>query len=160
MIEKKRLEELIEKGATIYCPLFVGDYIKLNKKETFVHSVDGETVLYVYTPSNCETYGYYGLDILYESKEEAEWYVEFGNIERTEKLTLPTWEEVQNDLEKSPDGDYFIVDNDKVTFIYYKSNGFEVISNCDNYHFFGSTKENYLEACRLAKKLFLGLEDK
>ena len=149
MIEKKRLEKLIEAEETIYT---LDSDVHLNSR---YHFIDGNRL---YEKHRDEAEYLYDLEDLFESEEEAEWYLEFGNIERTEKLTLPTWEEVQNDLEKRPDGDYVIVDNDKVTFIYYKSNGFEVISNCDNYHYFGSTKENYIEACRLAKKLFLGEE--
>ena len=30
---------------------------------------------------------------VYENKEEAEWVAEFGNVTRTEKLELPTWEQ-------------------------------------------------------------------
>lgn len=156
MISKERLEELIKEGATIY-DIFLGN----------IYFVDLTMAKYYDVPKYIEyKNNYYDCNLtrdiqdLFETKEEVEWELEFGNITRTETLNLPTWEELQKDLEKCPDGEYVIVDNYRITFTYYKPSRFELISNCDYYtcdnYNFGSTKENYIEACRVAKKMFLG----
>jgi len=157
MITRERLEELIEQGATIWGvtdytyhsskPYKRIEYWDLRNTSPFYK----KNIDYFLEMSNYTEF--------FETKEEAEWELEFGNITRTEILSLPTWEELQKDLEKLPDGEYVIVDNYRITFTYCKPSGFDLIC-CDYYAYdnynFGSTKENYIEACKLAKKLFLG----
>jgi hypothetical protein len=91
---------------------------------------------------------------LFETKEDAEWHKEFGCIERTERLELPTWEEFQN--------------VDDICFVCVKTgttvrvfnwgfNGEIYIS--DEWGIsetFEYSKEGYTLACRKAKELFLG----
>lgn len=77
------------------------------------------------------------------------WEKEFGCIERTERLELPTWEESKeccticcfDDVEF----DYFVHDN---TYCLYQ--------DCYKLLDLEATKENYTFACRKAKELFLG----
>lgn len=150
MIEKERLEELIKQGATIWGVVDYTYHSSKPYKRIEYWDLGNMPTFYIdefyETNWNAE---------FFETKEDAEFALKYQNITRTETLSLPTWEEVQRDLEKRTDGDYVIVDNERVTFIYYKPSGFEVISNCDNYNF-GPTKDNYTEACEICRKLFLG----
>ena len=104
---------------------------------------------------------------IYETKEDAEWEHEFGNIMWTEKLELPTWEQIQPDTE-----------DDSTTFIFNSRDGTEYVltaTDCGDDDFydwaievystsgdfnrvFDFTYDGYLEACRFCKKLFLGEE--
>ena len=101
--------------------------------------------------------------MLFETIEEAEWYKEFGCIERTESLELPPWEEMikeprcldcwtkefvvmKNDI---PIGKAFIgVDFDcEMVSVEMGSNQYFVEQ---------LAKDNYIKACTIARKLFLG----
>lgn len=96
---------------------------------------------------------------VFETKEEAEWEMKFGDVKRTEKLGLPTWEQFM----LTSDGVEFTAKNgDKIRFhkisdytesriTVYDKNGKESIDEE-----WEATKENYIEACKLCKKLFLG----
>lgn len=143
MISKERLEELIEQGATVYYPIPYGaNNIKLTKLYR-VYDWNNELYLFVGDTNYCP------LSILFETKEDAEWYKEFGCIERTERLDLPTWEEFNNQPEFYFD-DYTLVKiNDKILL----KDGFE------DYVYKEFTKENYILACRKCKELFLGGSD-
>ena len=158
MITKERLEELIEQNATIYSihssssfEIKLTENSKIYNTSLFGHSVFGIPFRY-----------------LFETKEEAEWHKEFGCIERTERLELPTWEELQNKRE------FYIGFNDREGIVRYylaidmpykKDVGVILISysdaNNDTIICFDkiATKENYTLACRKVKELFLGSED-
>ena len=165
MIEKSRLEELIEQGATIYGKIF-GEILTIELSEKNKPEIKYDDRLDVYCSSD-EWRNKMQFCYLWETKEEAEWELEFGNITRTETLRLPTWKE-------------FLKDNFGIRF-YYKSREFclhkvrysaddnnpqwkiNIYEDyCDDYDTvawekeWDLTKENYIEACRLAKKLFLG----
>lgn len=155
MITKERLEELIEQGATIWTNNIC--HIKLVNDNQ--HNIElYKDCLYIEeefkSKSNIwwEDYTKEFKD-LFETKEEAEWHKEFGCIERTERLELPTWEEF--------DGQKFVwfFDKDhKGCCLHYL--------NCSNKIFVNVggevveigelNKENYTIACRKAKELFLG----
>lgn len=169
MITKKRLEELIEQGATIY-------YIKI---ETFVAGYSNFISIKeieLYSPIQCKILEKYynnedylivkygnGTDYflpynLFETKEEAEWELEFGNITRTETLRLPRWEEFEllgHDVD-------FIGEDKTPYYFRLNYNKSEIyITNFTNgkaIYCAKATKENYIEACKLCKKLFLGEE--
>lgn len=151
MITKERLQELIEQGATIYS---VDDSIVLEIKANELY----------YSKSN-DNYQYneyffvyeFNEEDLFETKEEAEFVREFGCIERTERLELPTWEEVSRDLKDVPAGSYVIKEFDDVSLEYSKYNEvFIGIYKSDYSEDWEATKENYTLACRKAKELFLG----
>ena len=142
MIQPDRLKEL-EK---VYC------VFKDNGEITETHITDE----YI---NNCDWY-----EDLFETKEEAEWYLEFGNITREEKLVLPTWEEAQKEkfcFAKGFDSLYgfklFVFINKftndfEVSFFHgYKTNDY-----CIEKHFDLRDKEQYIKGCRLCKQLFLG----
>lgn len=101
MISKKRLEELVKKGATIYA-------VTLDDKVGFINFIDYEGKVLENTlkfrvkikPDLSNWYGCepnwsedISLKSLFETKEEAEEYLKYGNITRTEKFPYVSWEE-------------------------------------------------------------------
>ena len=102
----------------------------------------------------------YDIKYLFENKEEFDWLLEFGNIQRTETLSLPTWEDMQNKIQSNGFGNKVIANFDSYVFEYKKSLNLQVVIGInlgsETLYYGDLTKENYLEACRLAKKLFLG----
>ena len=102
---------------------------------------------------------------VYETKEDAEWEAEFGNVQWIERLELPTWEQIQPESE-----------NDSITLTFNSKDGTEYVLSVTDYgdddfydwtievystssdfsHDFPFNYDGYLEACRLCKKLFLG----
>lgn len=91
------------------------------------------------------------------------WEKEFGCIERTERLELPTWEEdVRKDILFSASGGirYVFMNKIKTGYSIEKENPYIIriqkIGECDNFIDYEHTKENYTLACRKAKELFLG----
>ena len=148
MISRERLEELIEQEATIYDPDTMWESIgeiKLNKKMKVKDGrLDGDLGDLGLKGAMCSCF--VRLEDLVESKEEAEWIIEFGCITRTERLELPTWEEFNNQPEFYFD-DYTLVKiNDKIL----------LKDTFEDYVYKEFTKENYILACRKAKELFLG----
>lgn len=153
MISKQRLEELIEQGATIY---------KISK-ETFIAGVS-DLLKIDKVPS-----GLYRQEIndrigqepeynlLFETEEDARWELEM-TATRTETLKLPHFIEVC-------DGciyDITFIDNKKCKWqLTISDNGIALLDFAllGRDKFWNKlTKENYIEACKLAKKLFLGEE--
>lgn len=102
----------------------------------------------------------------FETKLDAEFALRYKQIPKIEYLDLPTFEEITtNDKYNYYGTSYFefgdgyrlIVklpsEDDDCEFI-----GIDVNGNCELYHWEEATKENYLEACRIARKLWLGEE--
>ena len=157
MIEKERLQELIEQGATIYSTRWKEEVdlsLPCSVREILLDN--GLLVEFlVVDEGNGFTPGYM-LDYLTEDVEGAKWEEEFGCIERTERLVLPTWEEVSRDLQNVPAGNYVIKEFDYVSLEYIKYNGVFIGIYTDDYsEKWEATKENYTLACRKAKELFL-----
>ena len=153
MITKKRLEELIKQKAKVYFiqnESFIAGYSSIIKIKEFNLSEYSITV-----------------DELFETKEEAEWELEFGNIARTETLNLPTWKKIKR----------------KPTIINFMSKDCRLCKLClgeivavignrtksakkryvcvridKDDHYFERTEKGYIEACELCRKLFLGEE--
>lgn len=165
MISRKRIGELIEKESGCYV-LNDGNigYVHLKLKyepELYVNGEDGY-ILYIYCNDRKEYKEEIFDEDLFETQEEAEWHKEFGCIERTERLELPTWEEFgQSEKlirfigkfgQKCKIEGYFNLDLHS-GFIDVTENGSSQI-NLPEYN-----KENYTLACRKAKELFLGEND-
>ena len=165
MITEERLKELIEQKATIYFAI-PDDIEKVElipeNEEFYLKIVDGYLMSitdneYIYD----DTEFIYSLENLFETKEEAEWYLEFGNITRTETLKLPTWEEVcKRKKEIKCWGRKTIAefDGEEVNIVIPVSQQDKTYIEIYGRFCRLLTKENYIEACRLAKKLFLGEE--
>ena len=167
MITKERLEELIEQGATIYEVDAFGVNAITLKQGDYVEEKGGV----LHTQVVVGGYNYFYDERLFETKEEAEWHAEFGCIERTERLELPTWEELQNESEKN--GCYgceiffmgldeekepmqYVLDvrpDDKIYIGFAKEIGAKVLDIEFEAEY---TKESYTLACRKCKQLFLG----
>lgn len=144
MITKERLKELIEQGATIYSTgyreevdLSLPCYIK-----------DG----YLIVDEENDVEPTYLLENLTESLEEAEWQAEFGNIERVERLVLPTWEEFRNSS-----GFDFVSKNKQTIYVmnHFFDNEIYITDQWGYNETFEYTPNGYIEACRKAKELFL-----
>ena len=169
MITKERLEELIEQGAKVWCICdYTYDESKPNKKIEY-YDLSNENICI--SPAEFRDYGLRVFDALgfwndirfeclFETKEEAEWHKEFGCIERTERLELPTWEEIEKDLKRSSYGIYTIVDDENVMLEYNKhsvkkNRCFYVYDNINGKMEMFNYKD-YIIACRRVKDLFLG----
>jgi hypothetical protein len=151
MITKERLEELIEKGVTIY----EAKYGKINSisLKNKIRFISDKFSAIVFEPRPNEKYNHHKyFDKLFETLEEAEWHIEFGCIERTERLELPTWEEIQK-YERFDFKDKY---NHSYTLHYISGFKTLAISGWSTEYYAPATKENYTLACRKAKELFLG----
>lgn len=162
MITEERLRELIEQKATIYFTVGLKiDAVELtkNNKPEIVRG----TMLYCYCHSS-EYRSKMEFENLFETKEEAEWEIEFGNVPRTETLTLPTWKDARKNLEVeiyAPKGRRYLLQTKIMTgYSCDRENPYIIridkVGYADSEIDFEYTKENYIEACRLCKKLFLG----
>ena len=161
MITKERLKKLIEECATIYS----NDYgeIQLIKENDLILYDNGQNnyILYALEPNKKYHNEIFDED-LFETKEEAEFSLEFQNITRTETLNLPTWEELNKKVDTIPNMFWQIAKcSEFILFLQTDKtlNNTQIIlrGNDDTYNW-GLTKENYLESCKIAKKLFLGEE--
>ena len=165
MISKERLEELIEKGEFIFYILNNNSVALLRLDNSYGISTEEYNKEY-----NCKPQFYHSgyvyqnicdADKIFETEEDARWELEM-TATRTETFTPPTWEE-------------FITKDKTITFyknqVKYKMYIFVKNKNTNNCRIIiyaddnsqdwlvfekPATKENYIEACRLAKKLFLG----
>lgn len=142
MITKERIDELISQRAKIYGISKQGNVFCLGLKFK-PHTLNNQKWL----ENKYKVYSEF-----FETKEEAEWHKEFGCIERTERLELPTWEEIQKYERFS-----FKDKNCNIYTLHYIS-GFKslAITGLANEFYAEATKENYTLACRKAKELFLG----
>lgn len=165
MITKERLKELIkeEKDCYVIFTSLVLGCIHLNKKyEPRIEVKEDGYSLWVFTSNRFDFKNCIDDCELFETKEEAEWELEFGNITRTETLKLANYTNFENE-----NGDrvfyhkgttyelslWWASDNTKIIRITWKSkDGFGWIFEKP------LTKENYIEACQLCKKLFLNGE--
>lgn len=152
MIEKSRLEGLIEQGATIYrayADVCVEEF-KLNKD----YKVSTAHLWKKLKHSAFKGCGY-PLDQLFETKEDAEEYAEFGNITRTEKLPYVSWEKFKNkegnySFKVYPYDYYCYTDGRYVRIKQYYGSLDRIVFTKP------LTRENYNEARRLCVKLFKG----
>lgn len=159
MISKEKIKNLFDKNIPIYgidyrrclqpdivkIPVRNLRYCPSNDNYQYLSSKDGD----------CYLYEFFNED-LYETQEDAEFAKEFKNIERTEILNLPTFEELKN-FERF---NFKAKDGHRYTIHFISGSNILVIAGIFTTEYYGeATKENYLEACKIAKNLFLG-EDK
>ena len=172
MITKERLEELIKQGATVYVPDNVWqtiDEIHLERKCYISENgkLCNDKITYEDLPNATAMYSI-PLEDLFETEEDAEFALKYKRIPRTEYLDLPTWEEFcelddmfifyYNEKEYCVD-----ITNDETLeseCIEITCHDIDAFGECYSYSIFieEATKENYIKACRLVKKLFLGEE--
>lgn len=162
MIDRERLKELMKQNATIYgiskdneIIVIHSQYIHHPKK--FGTNIEIKKILniaYVDMDENTKVFEVNEHNV-FETKEEAEWYLEFGNITRTETLSLPNYTVAINyiDTEK-----FILADNSSFKFLLLSNpNNIIIINKQNGNQIFSKplTKENYIEACEKAKELFL-----
>lgn len=163
MISEERLKELIKEEKTVYIPDDLwGSISSLNLKEDFtikdgrVHGswnyleLEGASCL-------CSV----PFKDLYETEGDAHFALEFGNIQKIEKLSLPAWEKWDGNFWFDAKGYQYglikcINTSTELNF------GKECIYIWDclgEHKNIGlNTKENYIKACRICKDLFLNGE--
>ena len=102
---------------------------------------------------------------IFDSQEDAEWEEEFGDITRTERLELPTWDEFIKDENFIEGNEVGFYDDVGIRYKLLKTQytipkmiclfeeGIQGDYICEKYEL---TKENYMIVCRKAKELFLG----
>ena len=159
MIPRERLKELIENNGTIYC---VGDNvykITLDKRYFCILGNYLQWSKFLDKPMLQRTPH---IDDIYETKEDADFVKEFKGVKHTETLDLPLFD----DLLENFDISFVRFDKELDCWVIYElyvefneicilfRDITEEASDC----IFREplTKENYLEACKIAKKLFLG----
>lgn len=154
MITKNRLKELIIQNATIYGNGFGKIELIPDNDISIYENGNNGYILYVLEPNKKYHNEIFDED-LFETKEDVEWHKEFGCIERTERLVLPTWEEFKND------GEFSFLDKQGFEWDLYSPDDETRISLVGGYNHFEYeySKENYTLACRKAKELFLGEKD-
>lgn len=149
MIARERLEQLIEKGAEIWHLCGRKDIRKTNARDIPTH----------YRLNNFKDWELYK-EYYFETKEDAEEYAEFGNITRTEKLELPSWEDVKKDSETLKYGTYTIAEYKhlfslNLKILKYFPTQIVLFTDTEKYGW-NLSRENYNEARRLCVKLFKG----
>ena len=160
MITKERLEELIEKGATIYIicwgkikEVFLDDVIFMDiEDDKLCYEIEGDL------PRTTD------LNHLFETHIDAEFASKYQNISRIDYLNLPTYEEFIKNYQSF--GDDLIPDEKCVIFTC--KDGVYSLYACDNEIWVGKdsdgsvmchkelNKENYIRACDICVKLFKG----
>lgn len=170
MITKERLQELIEQGATIYVPDDLWQTVgKIHLEKKCYISEDNrlcnDEITFKDLPSATAMYSI-PLEDIFETEEDACWELEM-TATRTETLRLPTFEEItsnKDDIETRVIGFYV----DRIYYILEYASDLDgnwriclekdTIEDCEYLFEAKPTKENYLKACKMAKKLFLGEE--
>lgn len=156
MITRERLQELIKNNARIFYIINNSQICILKLDNSYGISVDEYN-----KANNCKPMlyhsGYVYQDICeaekcFESKEDAEWWLQYGNITRTETLSLPSWEEAKEKMGSV----MFYIKTGNILFGVSDDRTRIFIQSDETLFDKPLTKENYTEACRLAKKLFLG----
>lgn len=178
-ISKNRLKELINQKATIYTWSDRAAYEQFGMEMTFdekVYEIElresdkiherfwGGAMLESTDHPIMALYTGIPLGNLFETK----WEMEFGNIQRTDTLSLPSWEEFC-DCKYSNEFTFFVNGFEYNLFATVRNkecgepdtliigtNDLKTACGYDEIFEKAYTKENYTEACRLAKKLFLG----
>lgn len=155
-MDKKTLQKKIESGDTVWTTYWESGLSELNLKEDEERYWEIEDD-YLFKYLKLPHYAILRIPIetIIDSREEAEWLLEFGNIKRTEKLEMPSWEKMQK-IERF---DFKGKDGYRYTMNFIS--GFKTLAITgiiENKYYGEATYENYLEACRICKKLFLGEE--
>ena len=159
MITKERLDELIKEGATVWSSTLECE-ITLNKK-CYVYLDDNNSYrLFVFDDFGCE--GFLYLEDLEEDAETTKFKLKYQNITRTDTLSLPTYQEVNNErvyeqyfCNNIGNNFYFGIAN----YGTYPTISVTCVNDFRNkYKPFEKkfTKTNFYKACELCRKLFLG----
>lgn len=150
MIEREKLEEILKNNGKIYHIIeYKGELATVKNKAEDYNAID---LLYLFINGDKNQW--------FETKQDAEFALKYQNITRTETLSLPTWEEVENDYIE-PNiilfHRFMKKDNTEAELVVdCFENKIEVLGVGGAYNIWEATKENYLKACEICRKLFLG----
>ena len=152
MIEKERLQELIEQGETIYF-IYNGN---ADEKEGIYKDdfILNETYVSIYWTTRSHQIKYQDL---YETKEEAEW-VEKMHTEYTEHFNPPLFENLPYEYS------FKFIRNGVEHELFCKRDSYIIVISCCKDYMSGTedmdyTKENYIKAVEMTYKLFKGEEE-
>lgn len=161
MMNKEKLIDLIKQKGNIYW--IKNRYVRM-KIELSLANITPREKDFILKYEHLNNFEYLiPYEEVTDNEEDAKWFLEFGNIERTERLHLPTFEEIEKDLKRSSYGIYTIVDDENVLLEYNKHSikkhrCFYVYDNINGKMEMFNYKD-YILACRKAKELFLGEKD-
>lgn len=150
---EERLEELIERGGTVYDTVR-DELIRLNKKTCrAVKSYPSKIVDELEIMRGWDDFEYHSIANLTDDIEKVKWKRK-TYAERTERFEPPMWEEIKESYKFN-----FIKDNSLITLSLEKSKW--LLVDCQDkcyYSEFGFkvTKENYEKACEIVRDLFKG----
>ena len=152
MIEKERLQELIEQGATIYSK-FDGEFYDMEIDLSTNHFYVEDDMLFSSNTCYCGGEENWFIEDLYENKEQAVFYREYNTL-RTEYFK-PLY---YDDIDQNYCYDYrFHCKNCHEYLI--RVSGKDIILfwlNCNHKEYFKNTKEEYQKVIDRCLKLFLG----
>ena len=155
MISREKLEELVSKDKKVYWHRVDNNSYYIIRFDTFKFLPEGLEVW-----DRFEGLLFFNYNNLI-TKEEYEWGCEFQNIKRTETLSLPSWEEINERLKNETHIaiDFYDKQHNK-HFIWLNETQITIVDFINGNPHIGTdeilTKENYIEACEIARKLFLG----
>ena len=160
MITKERLEELIKEKAIVWSQYYEEEVDLSNEcflvplRSNSIAATDYILDWKLYVKEDEEHTPSYLISVLYENVEEQKFNCRYKNITRTETLSLPTLDEIKKY------GNFTFKGKDETKYTLYYISGFKTLSlvGYTTEYYKEATKENYLEACEVAKKLFLGEE--
>lgn len=161
MITEERLKELIQQRATIWCSSWEEE-VKLSPENCVIEALYNyalntkEKRLFILEDDKKTALLSYPLRFLEEDVETGKFKSKFQNITRTETLSLPTFEE----LKKLERFDFKTKRGYRYTILFVDGINLLLLFGKTKNKYYGeetiATKENYLEVCKIAKKLFLG----
>lgn len=149
MITKERLEELIEKGADIW--KIEDGKVYLLRKDHYQYWNIKEDRLQWYCKIVPSGYCCISFNHLFETKEDAEWYVKYGKVTKTETISFPTYEKIMQDLEGKT-GTYTIINASNVLLVVNLGKHYVdqiyLYTNEDKFNW-NLSKEGYEQACEM-----------
>lgn len=155
MISKERLQELIKQEATIWADRYGKIQLCEKSEVRRVISCEGESYCLSGFIYDCEFFPFaVKPEELEEDVKKGEWQHEM-HASRLEQFDPPVWEEINENTDWrfrffTRDGrDYRFVVNSFIECI-------DLESEYGESYCFDFTKEDYIKACTIARKLFLG----
>ena len=159
MISKERFEEL-KKETQIVFYILNNSISILRLDETYGISTEEYNKTHNCKPQLFHNYNGIFQNIcdveeLFETKEDADFALKFKRIPKTEYLDLPTWEEFNSEDKLAAftvyPHNYHLLKVGNYIYLrsFYGQGGMDIFNK-------PLTKENYLEACELCRKLWLG----
>lgn len=164
MISKERLQELIDQKETIW----TDDYGEIqlcdnsevcetisftsNHQTQFGYCLSGFMYNNEFVSNNIEP------EDLEENVERGEWNFEI-HTNRLERFEPPVWEDFVNIISPKGSMSYDFVSKDKESCEIYVDFSYQEITILGEFGGYGEwqlSKENYIKACTIARKLFLG----